>query len=108
MYSCSCPQALMHPMLHVGGVGGNASGDFAMAGTEVSVGMLWTSPLSPRVEALVPLEAQCDMFGTNRLVGLHLYNNNVAFRGVGGGLVPFIVASSHNYHLSSKTTYTTK
>ena len=29
------------------------------------------------------------MCGTNRLVGLRLYNKNVALRLVGGGLAPF-------------------
>ena len=92
----------------MGGGGGKAPGDSAMVGTQVSVGMLWASPLLPRAEALVRWEADCDMSGTNRLVGLCLYNRNVAFFGVGDGLAPFTVVSSHNHNLSSKTTYTTK
>ena len=69
---------------YVWGGGGNAPSDSAMAGTELSLGMLWASPLLPRAEALVRWEAACDMPG-------RLYNKNVAFRRLRGGLVPFPV-----------------
>ena len=36
------------------------------------------------------------MCGTNRLVGLRLYNKNVALRLVGGGLAPFSVVSARD------------
>ena len=61
--------------------GGGALGGSAMAGREVSVGKLWTSPLSLRAEALVHWEADRNMPGTSRFIGLRLYNKNVAFRG---------------------------
>ena len=91
-----------------GGGGGGAPSASAMAGIEVSVGMLWASRVLPRAEAAVRWEADCNMSGSIRSVHLRLYNRRVAFRGLGGGLMPFTVISSHSHHLSLKTTYTTK
>ena len=77
-----------------------ALGGSTMAGTPVSLGMLGASPLASRADALVLWEANCDMPGTKRLVGLRLYNKKVAFRGFGGGPSNFTLASSHNHHFS--------
>ena len=96
----------MHPVLQEGG--GGALGASAMAGTEVSIGMLWASRVWPRAEGPVRWEADCDMSGTTKSVCLRFYNRKVAFRGLGGGVMAFTVVSSHSHHLSLKTTYTTK
>ena len=79
---------------------GSAPGGSAMAGTQVPVGMLCASPLFLKAEALVHGEADYDMPGTNRLVGLRLYNKNVAVCGFGARLAPFTVVSSQSHHLS--------
>ena len=68
----------------------------------------YTMQLEPSKEVLVRWKADYDMPGISRLVGLRLYNKNVAFCGFGGGRSPLHRASSHNHPLSSKTTYATK
>ena len=60
------------------------------ASTQVSLGMLGPCLLMLGAKTLGIWEANCDMHGTCRSVGVRMYNQKVAFwgfRGGGGGLL---------------------